>query len=165
MRAADIRTLYDYNYWANDKILNQATHIPDNDFALVELGYCNLRDTLQHILEAEAIWLARWTGIDPDSVKLTEEFPTLAALRDHWEEQKRALYTFINTLTDADMDRTFTYPVQDNETYTRTLWQMMVHLINHGTQHRSEAAMVLTDLGLSPGGLDFSLFIRERGGS
>jgi uncharacterized damage-inducible protein DinB len=164
MRSADIRTLYDYNYWANEKLLNQAEHIPHDLFPTAELGYCNLRDTLYHILEAESIWLLRWKGIDPETVKFPEEFPTLAALRDRWNEEKRGIYNFIGTLTDADLDSTITYPVQDNQTFTRILWQVMVHVVNHGTQHRSEAAMVLTDMALSPGAMDFSIFIRERGG-
>jgi uncharacterized damage-inducible protein DinB len=34
------------------------------------------------------------------------------------------------------------------------VWQMLLHLANHGTQHRSEAALLLTGAGRSPGDLD-----------
>ena len=34
------------------------------------------------------------------------------------------------------------------------IWQMLLHLLNHGTQHRSEAALLLTQVGRSPGDLD-----------
>ena len=36
----------------------------------------------------------------------------------------------------------------------RPLWQCLAHVVNHGTQHRSEAAMMLTHWGQSPGELD-----------
>ncbi len=41
------------------------------------------------------------------------------------------------------------------------LWQLMLHLINHGTQHRSEAAALLTGYGQSPGDLDLILYLRK----
>jgi len=38
----------------------------------------------------------------------------------------------------------------------------MLHQVNHGTQHRSEAAMVLTRFGRSPGLLDFLYYLAVR---
>ena len=50
------------------------------------------------------------------------------------------------------------------ETWTYPLWQQMIHLVNHTTQHRSEVAAVLTRLGRSPGWLDFLLYVDEQQG-
>jgi len=44
----------------------------------------------------------------------------------------------------------------------RVLWHCLLHVVNHGTQHRSEAAALLTSYGQSPGGLDFTLFLNEH---
>jgi uncharacterized damage-inducible protein DinB len=46
----------------------------------------------------------------------------------------------------------------------RTLWRCLVHVVNHGTQHRSDAAVMLTNFGQSPGGIDFTLFLNKRVG-
>jgi uncharacterized damage-inducible protein DinB len=35
----------------------------------------------------------------------------------------------------------------------------MIHVMNHGTQHRSEAAAILTSFNQSPGDLDFTMYL------
>ena len=39
------------------------------------------------------------------------------------------------------------------------LWQQMLHQVNHGTQHRSEVAVILTEYGHSPGWMDFIVYL------
>lgn len=46
----------------------------------------------------------------------------------------------------------------------RLLWHCLLHVVNHGTQHRSEAAAILTGYGRSPGDLDFTAFLNEQHG-
>jgi hypothetical protein len=59
------------------------------------------------------------------------------------------------------VEQLFFYTTTSGEPHERILWQVMVHLVNHGTQHRSEAAALLTDFGHSPGDLDLVYFLAE----
>jgi uncharacterized damage-inducible protein DinB len=44
-----------------------------------------------------------------------------------------------------------------------TVWHVLLHVLNHNTQHRAEAAAMLTDLGHSPGDIDMLIYFREKG--
>jgi uncharacterized damage-inducible protein DinB len=54
------------------------------------------------------------------------------------------------------------YVTQLGEPNLQPLSQLMVHVFNHGTQFRAEAAVRLTQLGLSPGDLDLIVYIRNQ---
>jgi uncharacterized damage-inducible protein DinB len=71
------------------------------------------------------------------------------------------LHHFIAALTDDDLNRTIRYKTTQGGAMANVLWQLMAHVVNHGTQHRSEAAMLLTGCGCSPGDLDLIVFLRE----
>jgi uncharacterized damage-inducible protein DinB len=38
---------------------------------------------------------------------------------------------------------------------------MLTHVVNHGTQHRSEAALILTEIGRSPGEIDMIFYVED----
>ena len=68
---------------------------------------------------------------------------------------------FAEHVTDDQLNRTFSYNNISGRPFTKILWHAMAHVVNHGTQHRSEAAAMLTDFGYSPGDIDFIYFLDE----
>jgi uncharacterized damage-inducible protein DinB len=67
-------------------------------------------------------------------------------------------------LSDADVNREITTRLRDGRVFRLPLWQMMLHVANHGTQHRSEVAAILTVFGQSPGDLDALVYFRPISG-
>lgn len=161
MRVHDIQTLYAYNAWANELILSAAEQVPDELFAAARLGACSLGETLVHLMVSESLWRLRWQGVDPATVAFPGQFPTLAAIRAQWQRENVALGDYLALLSDAALAGpvTFQRPAGPD---TRVLWHLMLHVVNHGTQHRAELALLLTELGCSPGDLDFTRFLREQ---
>lgn len=166
MRVADILTLYDYNYWATDRILHTATAITEEKFvAPTRFPHGSLRGTLVHMLWAERFWLDFWQEKPRRPVLTEEEFPDLAALQERWKEDEAELRTYLATLMDTDLDRRLTHSSPGRGfNYTAPLWNFLIHPVNHGTLHRSEAAQMLTECGRSPGDFDLMGFLNERGG-
>ena len=163
MNIQNIHLMYEYNYWASGRILTAAKDItPEQLLAPVEFPYGSLRATLIHIIDAEYGWRGLFENdkfnedIDPQEF---QDIPSIAA-RFHIEEQ--AMRAYLNGLTDEDMESHKKYIADNGEPRDRILWHCLYHVVNHGTQHRSEAAAVLTGFNASPGDLDFTVFLNDH---
>lgn len=156
MRRAVLLTLYEYNFWANERILSTAASVTDEQFtAPTRFPIGSLRATLVHILGAERVWLNFWKG-NPWRPFLSEaECTDLVALCARWRQEEGGLRAYLAALTDEDIERLQTFKTSSGRTTnTAPMWAFMLHLVNHGTQHRSEAAQILTEFGHSPGDID-----------
>ena len=163
MNKADILMLYKYNQWSTAKILETASKVTAEEFlAPADFPHGGLRGTLVHALFAEWIWRNRWEGTSPAQRLRPEDFPTLDALRARWAEEEERLMRCVSNLTDERLNRVVAYKNTQGVPYERILWQMMAHLVNHGTQHKTEAAAILTSLGHSPGDIDMIGYLIEN---
>ena len=156
-----VKSLYNYNYWANDKIVSTIEGISEAQFNVdMHNGIGTMRMTLVHILSGERTWRMRWQGERPTSMLWQEDFPSLAVIQAHWREEEQKMQAFLATLRDDDMVRVIQYSsaMQPAKVFAWPLWQQLVHVVNHGTQHRSEIAMKLTELNQSSGELGMSVF-------
>ncbi len=157
----DVKSLYNYNYWANGRIVRTVEGISEAQINVdMHNGIGTMRMTLVHILNGERTWRMRWQGERPTSKLRQEDFPSLAALQARWREEEQKMRTFLATLHDDDMARVIHYSstTQLDKVNAWPLWQQLVHVVNHGTQHRSEIAMKLTEVNQSPGELGMSVF-------
>jgi uncharacterized damage-inducible protein DinB len=73
----------------------------------------------------------------------------LAALRERWQEEETAVRAYVAGLTEAELNQVVKYTTMSGWPMENILWQILVHLVNHGTQTRSEAALLLTGYGYS----------------
>jgi uncharacterized damage-inducible protein DinB len=178
MKLDDIRLMYEYNYWGNKRILDACTKVtPEQYTATTDFG--NLRATVIHIVDAEWSWLRSFRSHfvpadrigDPWKIEdlvqwgteeLTDaDLPTVDALNERWQAEERDMRAYLGTLSDAHLNGILRYPLDGGIVRERTLWHCLLHVVNHGTQHRSEAAALLTSYGASPGGMDMTLFLND----
>lgn len=160
----DVRLLIDYNRWANGRLLMPASELTEDEFtAPIGLSMESIRGVLAHQLGTEVIWLARCRGESPSSILSQRDLPAFDSLRRRWHEQDAEQEVFLARLTDADVNAPVTYRTTRGQEFSTPLGQVVMHVVNHGTQFRSEAGVALTQLGHSPGDVDLIVYLRRSG--
>ena len=176
MSAASIdffQLLLDYSQSANAQIMDRAREASESDYLADAdgLSFGSLHATLIHIMTSEIIWIARWTGETPPEwvakVRQPEEIarkeiPSLAALSELWQENSHRFRIFGGALTDEAVSARLAYRDLSGTESEQPLRELIAHVVNHGTQYRAEASVRLTQLGLSPGDMDFVAFARSN---
>jgi len=158
MKAEDIRFLYAYDQWATRRVLAALDGLDTDVWTRANvIDERGLGSILVHQLGAAQRWRVMFEtqgdgqGPHPED----EPLPTVNELRDRWDVEWAATDAWLSAVTDDFLQIIFEgVPV----------WQMMVHVVNHGTQHRSEAAALLTAEGHSPGDLDVIDYSDELAG-
>ncbi len=150
MRISDIRYLFDYDRWATRRILAVLPGLPAEVWSRTQVvDERGLGGILVHQLGAHQRWRHGLSGSDLTPRPEREPLPSIEAVIASWEQEWRDLDGWLPAITDdwlAGTDEGVTF------------WQMLAHVVNHGTQHRSEAAALLTAEGRSPGDLDMIFY-------
>jgi uncharacterized damage-inducible protein DinB len=163
MDVQDFRLLYDFNAWANHRILDACEPLTDEQFTR-DLGnsFPSVRDTLCHISGAEWIWLERWHGRAPNVIPSPADRPNLESVRQRWSEIERDLLDYVASLTPKDVQRVMNFKTLSGVPHSQPLWQCLQHVANHSTYHRGQVTTMLRQLGAKGVSTDMIAFYRER---
>ena len=171
MTIDDIHLLFEYDRWANHRVLQAASDLSTEQFTR-DLGgaFSSVRDTLVHMMAGEWVWLEYWKAPSPDSAFFaglrtrraslfsSELFPDLAAVRRRWSEVEQQVLDFVNGLT----DECFTRVLPFRSTQAK-LAHLMQHVANHSTYHRGQISLMMRQLGAKPVATDFHEFLVDEG--
>ena len=170
MTKDDIELFYEYDRWANDRVLDAASTLSAEQFTR-DLGgsFRSVRDTLVHIIGGEWGWLAYWKAPSHDSASLTDlwdrhdalfnsdSFPEISRVKSKWAEVETEQLEFVNGVTNQSLGKML--PIS---TIQVSLASLMQHLANHSTYHRGQVATMMRQLNAKPAATDFTLFLANR---
>ncbi len=159
----EIKELYEYNTWANRRIFEAAAKLSADAFTKdMKNSFSSVRDTLQHLIAAEWIWLSRWNGVSPTAFPTTWDTSSHAALQTKWKEVEADQKKFISGLNDETLKKDIAYKNMKGDPFSEPLWQLLRHVVNHSTYHRGQVTTLLRQLGAQAVSTDLVQFYREK---
>jgi uncharacterized damage-inducible protein DinB len=165
MNKHDVEYLFDFNRWANARVLDSVSKLTPEQFVRdLQSSHRSVRDTLAHILAAEWIWLERWKGVSPNALLIPTEFPTLESVVTRWAAVEGDYAEFIEGITDESLDEVITYTNTKGEEWTYPLGKMLQHVMNHSSYHRGQVVTMLRQLGAEVNPVDLLVFMDVTAG-
>lgn len=153
-----------YNIWANEKLIQCIVALPDEmlDKELPS-SFRSMHLTLLHMWDSESIWWQRMKlqeFVTAPSANFKGTTRDVAAALLH---QNRLWQTWIQNATHAALDHVFHYQNNKREQFKQPIYEMLLHIFNHGTYHRGQLVNMLRqcDIDKIPQ-TDFIVFTRKK---
>ena len=160
----DVQTLVDYHYWARDRLFPAVEALSEEQLRR-PLGnsFSSVFDTVVHLCGADWIWRSRWEGLSPMSLPSPDTYDDLAHVHTAWQDEERRIRAIVNRLGPEGVTRLIEYQGWDGRHQAQPFWQMLQHLVNHGSYHRGQVTTLLRQMSVPPAeSMDLIAFYRER---
>jgi uncharacterized damage-inducible protein DinB len=158
--------LFEFLYWQRDRAMHTAAQLTTPEF--VDPGptvYRDLRSTLVHELDVERSWRLRLQGAANELWDVTlqaDDYPDVAAITDAWRREEADMLAWLEALPEGALGAAVT--VNGLEGYPLATY--LVHVVMHGIESLSAAAVLLHRAGRAMGDvgyLDFADAVSARG--
>lgn len=163
----DIRHLFDYTEWANNRAMEAAAELPDEGLRRdVRISHKSIFGTLAHMAGAEWIWLERWNGRSPAkaeawSLWTPESCGDLLTLDDRWGDVINRRAEFVSQLDEEGLVADLPFRLLSGDPSSMRLVDQMQHVVNHATLHRGQIVGMIRQLGIEPPSTDLLFYLRS----
>lgn len=159
MIADQMRKLFAFNDWAWQRVFASVEKLSEEAYREPRLLFeGSIHATLVHCLAAESIWLSRLEGISPNSLFDPHEFGSFQAVHDKWQTIAANWDRFLRNLSDEQCAQMVEYRNTRGNGFSLLTVDILQHVVNHATEHRSQLTPLLYELGAATLPLDYMLF-------
>jgi uncharacterized damage-inducible protein DinB len=151
-----VRSYIEYHCSMNRRVWESIAQISEAQF-LQEDDYSrgSIRNLIVHLVSTDRRWLAGLKDL-PDTGHLNfADYPSRESVRSVFEQVAKDLTDYVASLPEAELE-------QPSAGVPNPRWQILLHLVNHGTDHRSTVLQRLTELGAPTFDQDFILWLWSR---
>lgn len=156
MQTEMIRTFIEYHIDVTRRVWESIDRITDVQF-LADDAYSrgSIRNLMVHLVSTDRRWLSGLkNGPDVGHLKF-EDYSARAAARELFDAVAKDFSNYINVLTEEELN-------QKPPEFTHPRWAVLLHLVNHGTDHRSTVLQKLTEFGAPTFDQDFIIWLWSR---
>ena len=150
MDASAIRRLLHYHYGMFERVWECAQDLTaDQIVAESDYSFGSLRNHFVHCMNVDGRWLARLKGGAPPPRLNPSDYADQDALRDQWEQVCQRVLAYVDSLTELDLNESVPVELEGRDLEARRFrrWEILLHVANHGTDHRAQILARLHELG------------------
>ncbi len=163
MDANAFRYFYDYHFAENRSLWDRyIASLPYAQF-VQEAAYSHgsVRDQIVHLLDVDDVWFSELQNIEPfDPLPDATDEDDRDTIRAHWDRVEQKARAYLASLQDEML---FTRPIKEpDEDQNLIVWQVLLHVVNHATDHRAQILRQLNDLGVETVSQDFIFHVYDH---
>ena len=161
MNANAFRHFYDYHFAENRKIWDRyVSQLSDEQFTQhVDYSRGSVRDQILHLISCDDVWFSDLRGVKFSGDLNPADFHDRESIRAHWDNVEQNMRDYLAKLRD---DMLFEKPFAEGEDKDLILWQVLLHVANHGTDHRAQLLRLLNDLGVKTTSQDYIFYVFDN---
>ncbi len=160
--AAALRTHLDYTAFASRRLLDAAANLSPEELTRdFHTADHSVLGTLAHIYAADRVWIGRIQGHPPRKFLDPEVDLHLPVLQTDWPLILDRWKDWAMSLTDDSVRNSLAFTDLKGNQYEQPIWQIVLHLVNHGTHHRGQVSGMLRTMGHTPPPLDLIAYYRS----
>jgi uncharacterized damage-inducible protein DinB len=152
-----------YNAWANRRLFEACERLSATEYMQERACFFgSLHATLNHILAADRVWMARIEGQTPSNLKFDQIlYGDLIGLKVARIAEDERIRIIVAGVTEERLDQLVEYRNARGDRIAAPLQLVLGHLFNHQTHHRAQVHGLLSQTNVAPPALDLIVFARE----
>ena len=161
MNADTFRQLYEYHFSENRKLWDvYITPLSQDHFTLpAAYSVGSVRNHIVHLIEVDDIWFSQLKGMTEPEIPFIDDDDDRVIIRQQWDAVENMMREYLASLHDEML---FAKPIILEEDSDLTVWQVLLHVVNHGTDHRAQLLRLLNDLGVRTGPQDYIFYVYDN---
>jgi uncharacterized damage-inducible protein DinB len=152
-----------YTAWASQKLIDAVRALdPAEQSRDFGCSHNSILETLAHVYLADCVWLSRLSGNSRRSLSDPADDLSVQGLARDWPPLLERLIASVEVLDDAGVTRVVDYMTLDGTAMRTPVWQILLHVVNHGTLHRGQVVGMIRQLGHKPPATDLIYYYRSH---